>query len=466
MPLFPNNPFVEGQLVTPALLDQAYNPVFDDQTQYLGHLPRLSDDSLSNAPGQLKDRVAALRSNLVVTAGSGLSVNYTSGLVLVGNILTAITTGNLVLPASSTTLVYVNRTAQVVASNTIPVTRYLLAAVTTNTTGVTNVVDMRAGSGIPNVLPNQQAINVFGGQGEDGAYVATNGDNLNLGSYNFSSFTVGAGVTISVASFAKIKVSGAANIAGTINVVVNPFNILNGVIIANYNGASFGGLPGVGIGSRGGENSAETYSPTQQTFGSDGASSWIGTLIIPGRPGSVASGISSLGGAGGGGLIFEAGGSIAVTSTGIINVNGRTGQNAVVKTTTVDALVVTGATGGGSGGYLNLSSATSCIISGLLRANGESGGVGAADNGTWGAEGGCGGGGGYIQLISPTVNTTNATIQVAGGGADTFAYPLVGGRVALNSNAGSFGGRGGSGSGFIGVAGQPGVVQIKQVTPN
>lgn len=460
MPLLPNTPFVDGQIVTPQILDMAFTPVFDDLTQYLGHLPRLTDDSLSNTPGQLKDRVNSLKANLLVTAGSGLSINYAAGSALLGNVFTSIAPGNRIVPASTTTIIYLSKAGSVIASNNVPVVRYLLAAVTTDTVSVTNILDLRVGAGTPSVVPNQVATVVFGGQGEDGNYTAVNGASLTDGEYNFNSFTVPAGVTISLSKYTRVKISGDVVIAGTVNVVVNPQPV--GGIWSLSSSLTVPGIAGIGIGSSGGEIPAPTYTPAQQPTGSDGSS---GTLICYGAGGVFLSGRAFPGGSGGGGLLLECGGNIIVTPTGIIRAKGLNGFPANQVASSGTTGLVSGASGGGSGGYLGLKALVSITVAGTLDVSGGAGGLGFYSSPTIRAEGGNGGGGGFIDLQSPIINTTGSTINVTGGSGDPVDYAPAS-ATAINSNGGSFGGSGGTASGALGNNGTVGVTRIKATVPS
>ena len=66
--------------VTPEYLNAIANPVFDDQ-DIDGHNSRLDDNSLSNAPGHLKARLAAIADELKVSPSSGLYVSVQAGKV-------------------------------------------------------------------------------------------------------------------------------------------------------------------------------------------------------------------------------------------------------------------------------------------------------------------------------------------------------------------------------------------------
>lgn len=91
MALTPNVPFAEGDAWTPELAYDAFNsPVFDDQPQYLGHRNRIQDSELSNAAGQIKQRVGSIESGLRVSQVTGLTVRFESGTLVLpsGQILT------------------------------------------------------------------------------------------------------------------------------------------------------------------------------------------------------------------------------------------------------------------------------------------------------------------------------------------------------------------------------------------
>jgi hypothetical protein len=410
MVLLPNVPFVDGQIVSPEMLYLAYNQVYDDLTQYLGHQPRLTDDSLSNAAGQIKDRVKTITDGLKVSVVSGLTLSYLSGVVRLPNgDLLSIAGGQVVAPDNSVTFVYVDSSGAITVG-TPTVVRALLAKVTTVSGTVTALQDYRF-NGIIEVAPVNSAVKSFGGNSSTD-FTATAGLTLGQGEYYFRNFTVPAGITLTITHYAKISCSGFVNIAGTVNItpMARGSVPLSYSIVAN---TVVGGNPGQGLGISG-----TVYPFGAQPYGTGGngclaysdANSWF---------------YSSPGGGGGGSLWIEAAGFITVT--GSIFANGGNGSSGGVNDASIQVSGVSGSrrallsgSGGGSGGMIRLSSTISvtCTSTSALQVKGGLGGDSLAANvgSTLGLmAAGYGGSGGYIVLASPSNNTSGATLDLTGG---------------------------------------------------
>lgn len=429
MSLIPNTPFTDGTVYTAEIAYLAFNQVFDDQPQYLGHKTRISDNDLSNSPGQVKDRLNQATGQLKVS-GTTLTLSYTSGLVLVNNSLVTIPSGLIVVANNNTSYVYINGAGAVVTGLTLPVNRVVLAKVTTVSGNVTSLEDWR-GIGQVAVSPVPSAIRVFGGNSPVDK-VCTNGEVLDQGLYTYRDFTVPVGVSITISKLARVVCSGNVVIDGVVNVSTFSSGAIGyGTgLIPNFNvgGAS-------GSGACGGSGSSSTTSGTcnyiGQSYGSGG-----GQGFAQGTGGSVTSGTAGLGtaGAGGGGLIIEASGSISVTGNILAN-----GTNAALPNMSGEGMV--SGSGGGSGGLVYLSSLVSCTLSGTVNVSGGSGSSGIKSGSvTISAQGGGGGGGGWVVLASPANNTTLATLSISGG---TPGIPTPG--------TGGIGG--GTGGGYAGAGG-------------
>jgi hypothetical protein len=410
MVLLPNVPFVDGQIVSPEMLYLAYNQVYDDLTQYLGHQPRLMDDSLSNATGQLKDRVKTITDGLKVSVVSGLTLSYLSGVVRLPNgDLLSIAGGQIVAPDNSVTFVYVDSSG-VIAVGTPTVVRALLAKVTTVSGTVTALQDYRF-NGIIEVAPVNSAIKSFGGNSSTD-FTATAGLTLGQGEYYFRNFTVPAGITLTISSYAKISCSGSVNIAGTVNITpMARGSVPMGInIVAN---AIVGGSPGQGLGVSG---TVYPFGAQPYGTGGNGCLAYSDTLSWF---------YSSPGGGGGGSLLIEAAGAILVT--GSIFANGGNGSQGGINDASNWVSGASGSrrglvsgSGGGSGGLIRLSSTVSvvCSATSVLQVKGGIGGDGLSANvgSTLGLiAGGYGGSGGYIVLASPNNNTSGATLDLTGG---------------------------------------------------
>jgi len=265
----------------------------------------------------------------------------------------------------------------------------------------------------------------------------------NDGTLHYRNFTLNAGHTMTVDKFARIVCSGNVTIAG--NIVVTPLAPGGkGNPYFDISGASafFGGYAeGQGLGQ-----ARNTYSWQAQPYGSGGMGGY-------GRSFTSAGGLIRAGGAGGGGLIIEAGGTITIT--GSASANGGSASNASISSGNG---IVAGA-GGGSGGLILLGAAVGVVVSGTLSVTGGNGGNGANTGISGVAQGGEPGGGGRVVLMAPSINTTGSTINLAAGTAGAAAGT---GAVALGGAAGgSFGGAGGG----YGLAATVGLLRTITIRP-
>ena len=174
------------------------------------------------------------------------------------------------------------------------------------------------------------------------------------------------------------------------------------------------GQPGQGLGSTG-----NAYPWGAQPYGSGGSG---GTMFS-----DISSWAASApGGAGGGCLWLEAAGSISLTGTILVKGSpggqGGTYANSLGQPTLGAGGARAGVTGsgGGSGGLCLLSSLTSIAVAstGTIDVSGGVGGNGFTyPSGAFYAiaNGGYGGTGGYVVLMAPNVNTTGASINLNGG---------------------------------------------------
>lgn len=456
MTLYPNVPFVSGSAWTPDFANLALNPVFDDQTSYLGHQPKLVDTSLSDNPTMLKGRFVAVESSLAVTAGSGLAVTYNAGVAKFGTTTYSIAAGTLTLPDNSTSYVYVSQSGVVSNNTQPPVVSFPMAIVVTASGAVASVTDLRYIS-TRSIKPAENSVRSFGGQATVD-YVATNGDSFNQGLYYYRNFTVASGVTISINSLARIYCSGNVNIAGTVNVTtITAGSPVTASILTSTGSSS--GTPGQGLGATG-----SSYAWGAQTYGSGGGGGNGATYATTNQWL-----FSAAGGSGGGTLWLEAAGTISITGT--VNANGTAGGIGGTSYSFVGGVLQYNAntgsyqasisgSGGGSGGLIYLASLTSVVVSGALSVAGGNGGNAFAyptsGASSYPVAGGAGGGGGVIVISSPAINTTGATIALSGGtpgtpagGSTTFVSTGV--YTQPTSVGGWLGG--GVGGGFGGACG-------------
>lgn len=421
--------FVSGSVVTPEFLNAINNgPIFDG-ADLDGHRNPVSNADLDTSPGQILPEWQGFRDSLKVTAGTGLTANYQGGTVrLQSGVNATVAPGVIALQNNATNYIYVNELGVVANQTTyIPLKGLLMAQITT-VGGVISgaIIDLRPRF---QVQPLFSAVRIFGGSGDEGAYTLSGTATLSQGEYFFSSLTINASAVLTIDKAVYIRVSGDVIINGTVNVTTATAG--GGSYATAIHGGFLGGFTGTGIGAGvGNVSGGVSYSYILAPHGSGGASGFInnvdainnGALIAPG-------------GRGGGGLIIDAGGTITVN--GVINAIG--GNGGVGATSSPNSQVSGG--GAGSGGLILLRSLRSIVASATatLDVRGGKGGNPAANSDS----GGFGGGGGIISLIAPSVNTTGATLLLAGG---------VNGATTANGTTPG-GGGGGAGGGFGGIGG-------------
>lgn len=444
MSLLPNQPFTPGTPFTPELADLAFNtPVFDGQTQYLGHRAPLADTELSNAPGSLRARVAGITDALQVNAATGLTVTVAAGIVTLANGTTTTIAGQqLELPDNSTTLIWINEAGVVEFGSQAPAIRLMLASVVTSGGAITTISDLRALTQRP-IQPVASSIRVFGGSNVQD-YTAVQGDLLDQGIYYFRNFTVPSGVQITVDKFAQIICSGTVNVLGRIDVDRLPLGAL--ALSVSVTNQEVGFSRGGGIGGGG-----ASYPFALQPYGSGGST---GIANAPNNN-SGNGGRIGAGGDGGGSLEIQASGPITLAGSSITVASGG---NAQAPSEMVGSANISGS-GGGSGGLIYLSSLVSVTIAAgatvdVRGGNGSNGArVGSAEH----ASGGGGGSGGVIALSSPVNNTTGANLELTGGtrGNNSGTPVALGGGVG-----GGFGGTATSGN-----AGPAGRLIVRNFVP-
>ncbi|MCC5644811.1 hypothetical protein LC607_18070 [Nostoc sp. CHAB 5824] len=439
--------FVSGTPVSASFLNAINNPIFDGQ-DFDGHYSKITNSDLSDAAGQIKTEWTTFRDTLLVSAGTGLSVNYTGGAItLEDGTLTVIAPSAITVPASSTSYIFVNTSGAVAVSSTYPTRGLMLASVTTLANTINSIVDLR-----PRfiVRPRFNAISVFGGIGVQGDYTLNSGSASLNGDYYYRDFTLAAGATINCTTgFLYIKCSGNVTINGSINISA-PISG-GGRFGSSFSPQDYPASSGQGIGGATGHgaSASPTYNYAQFLAGSGGASGFSRVS------GAAFAGFTSQGGNGGGCIIIEAAGTITIGGTIISDGGDAINPGATSIGAPVIAKLAGG--GGGSGGLIFLKSLNSIAVTAAatLSVKGGRGANGYVFGDTSFVYGGGGGGGGYIVLVSPNVNTTGATISLTGGAIGTAAGSNASGSIG-GSNGGSFGGSGGLGgnSPQIGSAGQ------------
>lgn len=242
------------------------------------------------------------------------------------------------------------------------------------------------------------------GTGLDGAYSATATTTLAGGTYNYTTFNIDAGVTVTVTGSQPLVIycTGAATINGSLIAAGEDGN--NGV---TYVSAGTGGA-GVAGGGNGGNGSFS--SPSGPLNGISGNGSGAGGMgqgwSGGGGAGYSVSGASSGGAGGVGGPAYGAA-AITGTDAGSGGGGGSGGYDCGA------------GGGGGGGGYITIQAASINISSsGEIRVNGGNGG----SDGTGNCGGGGGGSGGSIWLVAPTM-TNNGLLYAVGGTGGASAVP-------------------------------------------
>ena len=242
------------------------------------------------------------------------------------------------------------------------------------------------------------------GTGANGAYLASSNTTLAGGTYNYTSFTINSGVTVTVTGSQPLV------IYCTGNVVIN--GILNGNGGNGGNGVTFStfGIGGVGV--------------------AGGANGGNGVYIGSGAAGQNGGGA----GAGTGGLGWSGGGGAGFTAVGA-NSGGSGGFGGPVYGTPNLSPIYGGSGGGGGsggnscgsggggagGGIIQIQACGSITIgaSGSVLSNGGNGG----SDGTGNCGSGAGGSGGTIWLSSSGSITNNGSVSAIGGAGGSTTIP-------------------------------------------
>lgn len=280
--------------------------------------------------------------------------------------------------------------------------------------------------------------------GSDGAFAPVIDTVLPGGVYNFTSFQIPLGVTVTVTGAAPLQIfsQGVVNIAGILNLAGQDgeTNINYIQSPATYGGAGGGG--GGGAGGAGGWFSGSLFAGTPgQGPGGGGGAGTAGSYIPVGS-----------GGGGGGHATVGQNGTLPIYSVGYVTTPAGVGGSAYgsLDPFTLEggsgggggahgaALNGVGGGGGGGGGAVLVWSDASIIVDGSILATGGDGGdVIGRDGG-----GGGGGSGGSIWLQAPHV-LANGLVDALGGGGGSGTETAAGLR---------YGGFGGDGApGFIRV---------------
>jgi hypothetical protein len=453
-PLLPNTDFSTVDYFTGDMAYCIANPVFDGLTQFLGHLPKLGDESLD--PNGVLSRVSAVVEPFRVVKVSGSIVSWASGVVrgTDGRILSVVG-GQVSLPADSVSYIFIDSvaTVQVVSDVTEPdayakmsTIRLVLARVTTVGTNVTTIEDYRSLATRRVDVPTN-IIKVYGGQSRIDRVVTQN-EVIDEALVYCRNFTVPAGITCTITNNTKILCSGNFTCNGTIT--MTPCILGGAGYIAGGSG-SCGGFPGggIGAGSGGGAGlSGRAYSWLAQPYGSGGSAGF-------GYASPTSSNLHLVpnGGEGGSGLWVEA--QKVIVNGGVINCNGNSASTPPGST----AFNYCGGSGG-SGGTVVLSAIYSVFISNTssIFCRGGNGVPGnKPDTTIFGGFPGGGGAGGQIVLMSPSINYSGANLNVLAG--------TVGANVANQNGIVTRGGGNGGTGGTHTTAATNGVIRTYENIP-
>lgn len=249
------------------------------------------------------------------------------------------------------------------------------------------------------------------------------------GNLQFANITIKTGVTTYVPSGTTLRCTGTFRCDGTLAVSTGAFadtytglphpGIARAAAEPGLRGTGFvfGGLGGYGLG----EEQSLVFLDAPGMAGGAGASIPVG-------------GVSTIGAAGGGGLLILARGAIQIA--GMIQANA----------------VGTSLASGGGGGVIILASATSIQNTGTIQAKGSKGGNADSSHGAGG-----GGGGGIIHPIAPsTVPGMTDVSGVPGGARGTVSSVTRTGGPGGGASGGNGGQGGDVSSGNVGDPGEDG----------
>jgi hypothetical protein len=468
-PLLPNTDFSTVQYFSGDMAYVIANPVFDGLTQYLGHLPKLTDASLdpSGVLSRVSNVVDPFKVSQVGTTGS--VITWVAGQVRdLDAGLKSIASGQLNLPADSycyvflgqdtstgvVTVQYVSAATDVAAFLKLPVLKTLMAQVITVSTNITVINDLRS-IGVRSLSPPHSIMRLFGGQSQTD-WVATQGQVVS-GNIVCRNATIPPGVTITVNKYVKFVCSGTWTNNGTIN-QTRPTNgaTYSQPVIVKYQTLDAATSIGLGMGSLG-----STYEPALSPFGSGGGQG--GCQMMP-DDAAVYSQLSRFGGGDSGAtVIVEAFG--AIVQNGVVNLAGAAGGNGASALGTNQYSGAYAGCGGGSGGLLQVTSKSSVTFTatGSTNVSGGNGGNGVVAPGTSAliidTSGGFGASGGYVDIYcNGTINTTGHTFLLSGGvcgtpGWNGSAITVLGTGVYRRNTNNYQANVGGIGAAFAGIGG-------------
>jgi len=287
------------------------------------------------------------------------------------------------------------------------------------------------------------------GTGSEGVYVAPAGSSTLSGTHNYTSFTIGAGNTVTATGGAPLVIlcTGVATINGTLTAAASAGG--TGGTGTNAAGGTLGMGGGGGWGATGATGSTSNSTAggtatngnsfsTSSGGGGGGTGSATGNAISAGGGGGggySANGSNGVAGQGSGAGTFGTGGtlygnsSLSILMSGSYLLGGSGGGGGGAKKASTTTNEAGGGGGGGGGGAIQINAQLQLAVgaSGLVSVQGGTGGNGSVVGTNGGSGGGGGGSGGSIYLQSPSIVGVTAGINVnvsggtggTGGGAGT-----------------------------------------------
>ncbi|MBI4576042.1 MAG: hypothetical protein HY722_07240, partial [Planctomycetes bacterium] len=282
------------------------------------------------------------------------------------------------------------------------------------------------------------------GDGSDGPFSATVNQNLAAGTYDYSSFNIDAGVTVTVTGTIPlvIRCTGAVTINGTLELSGQAGGSGNSNVPGGVRGAAGPG------GSAGGEGGGASDLPYHGDPGAGAGGAGGGTTAGSGQTAGAGGGggFGLAGGAGANGTVAGGAGGTAYGDAALTTLQGGSGGGGGGGGDDGGTGDDGGGGGGGGGGAVSVGADTITIgPTGLIRANGGDGGAQLYGGTGAGAAGG-GGSGGAIKLVANTV-TNDGSLSAAGGLAGApGGGPLAGGggdgRIRIEDSDGAVAGGG------------------------
>lgn len=446
----PKSNFVNGTVVSPDFLNALQDIQFDGQNLD-GHYPQIVDSYLSDAPSSLKTRSNSFLNSLLVTQGTGLSVNYNSGSVrLTDGSISPIAAGAVVVANNATNCVFVNESGAVQIAGSFLSRCLRLASVVTVSGAITAISDLRPRY---QIQPIWNLVKFLGGSGDEGDLVVSGNLTLDKGVYFYKSITVNAGATLTIDKSVMLHVSGNVEISGTITVTTASPGGSGGTGTLVYNGTTNSGS---GIG--GVSAIPLTYNHFLSPIGSGGASGNANAANI------TTTGLIGSGGYGGGAFMCECGGTFRLINNGAISARGGNASAGIINSG--GSGIISGS-GGGSGGLVLIKAGTGIVIASTATVD-VRGGNGSAAVTLGGfaqpAYGGGGGGGGRVVCQAPSITFNGAALLSSGSKGADIGTPTP--ATGLGSGSGgSFGGRGGVYNGDGEFAGTSGLLISNTIYP-